>query len=424
VLGLSVLLVALRLCDDPPVPRRPLTVLRDWVLLGGCFGLGWWSDPAEIGYYALPAALLLLFHIVRRGLRPGAAGAAGAVLAAALGALPWLWDNVGHGFPGLRSAPQPYPGFGHHLRLFATYVLPMMLGLKLRGTGAWLFCAPLAKGLYALAVAAGAAFLVACLLRRRAVVLVAAAVLAPALYSYLPATWYWQDGRYAVFLAPITSLVGAAAVQRAGAMLRLRNLPVLVRLPVQQLAGALLVVLLGAALTLGALGRLAPYEQPAPKAASWLTWQANRNAYLQPTIDTLESLRVTHVYAGYWVGVVLAFEAGGGLTVSDVTYPSPGARYRPYFESVASSEATAWLYPDPPDGTSLAGYGLPVGDLPPGCIGGLPSGSSCFALSKLERYLSETDDPYRVVEAGDFLAVLPRNPVLAAEALVSAGLKP
>jgi hypothetical protein len=418
VLGLSMLLVALRLCDDLPVARPRGIVLLDWVLLGAAVGLGWWATP-EIAYYLAPTALLLAFFVLRRGLRPGWLGLGGMLLAGVLGALPWLWVNVGHGFPSLHSAPQGKANAGlvHHLHIFFRFVLPMVLGLRLRGTGAWLFDPLLAKAVYLVLVVLGAALLVMCALRRRAVVLVVFAVLAPAIYAYWPATWYWSDGRYAVFLAPVASLLATAAAGRAVSALRLRAAPVRVRLPLQRLGGAVLVVAAGLALTLGAAGRLAPYvPSSTPATAGWFSWRSNPNAYLLPTVSALEHAGVRDVYAGYWAAYDLAFEADGGLTVSDVT---SFARYLPYLAEIESSERTAWLFPSAAGGPALGANGLPVPSLAPGCIGG----SGCLTQQELQSYLTATHDPYRRIVAGDFVAVLPRYPAVAGAVLASAGIK-
>ncbi len=417
VLGLSMMLLALRLCDDPSVPRRRGAVLLDWVLLGATAGLGWWSTP-EIAYYAIPTAALLIFFVLRRGLRPGWLGAGGMVLAAAVGALPWLWDNVGHGFPSLHSAPQgaAHTGFVLHLGVLFVYVLPTVLGLRLRGSGSWLFFPPLAMALYALALLAGAAFLLRSALRRCAVVLVVFALCAPLVYAQNPATWYWKDGRYALFLAPVISLVAAAAAERAFRHLRLRRVPVHLRPPLQQLAGPALAVVLGAALTAGAVARLTPYRpSQVYGSATWTSWVSDPNAYLSPTVTALERAGTTDVYVGYWAAYDLAFESDGRLNVSDV---AAFARYVPYLATIESSERTAWLFPSAAGLRPLENeIGTPL--LDPACIGG----SGCLTRGELESYLLATHDPYRLLAAGDFVAVLPRYPAVVDAVLASAGIQ-
>jgi 4-amino-4-deoxy-L-arabinose transferase-like glycosyltransferase len=423
VLGLSMLLLALRLCDDPAVPRPPGIVLLDWVLLGACVGLGWWSTP-EIAYYLLPTAVLLGFFVLRRGLRPGLIGAAGFLAAAVLGALPWLWDNVGHGFPSLHSAPQGpgNAGFVHHLRILFVHELPIVLGLRLRGVvSPWLFFAPLAKACYALVLAGIAVFCVLLAWRRRAVVLVVFAVLAPLVYADNPATWYWQDGRYALFLAPVISLLVVGAVEQASGVLRLSRLPLQLRLPVRRVAAAGLAIAAGLALTLAAVSRLAPYRpSPASGDATWTSWHADPNAYLLPTVDALVKAGTTHAYAAYWIGYDLAFEADGRLTVSDV---GSFARYEPYLVSVESSERTAWLFPSATGLRQLV-HETNTGYLEPACVGAsrAHNASGCLSEAQLESYLQATHDPYRLLAAGDLVAVVPRYPAVADSVLASAGI--
>ncbi len=420
VLGLAMLVTALRLCEDPPSPPGRLAMLRDWVLLGACLGLGWWATP-EIAYYALPSAALLAWSVLRRGLRPHPLDLVAGVAVAVVSDLPWLWDNVGHGFPSLRHSPQGpgTGGFVNHLRILASKVLPMLLGLRLRASGSWLFYAPLAKGLYVLAVIAGVVFLVACVLRRRAVVLVVFAVLGPLIYAYSPFTWYWQDGRYALFLAPPVALIAVAAAVEGGRLLRLQRAAVALRLELRQVVGPVLAVLVGLGFTLGALGRLDPYR-PAPVTGrtSWTSWQPDPSSYLQPTVTALEQAGVTDAYAGYWVAYDLAFQSGGKLVVTDIT---SFARYRPYLEQAIASPSTAWLFPSAAGLPALtAETGTPL--LDPGCIGGTPCPSGITAAD-LEAYLRSRHDPYRRMVAGDFLAVLPERAVSPFAVAAAAGIK-
>lgn len=423
VLGLSMLLLVLRITDDPPVPRSRWVALRDWVLLGACAGLGWWATP-EIAYYALPSAALLVGAAVRRGLRPRPGHLAAGAVAAVAGALPWLWDNVGHGFPSLHSTPQGpgNSGFVHHLHIFVSKVAPILLGLKLRVSGAWVVQADAAKALYVLAVLAGVAYLVLLVVRRQALVLVLFLVLAPLIYAYSPFTWWWEDGRYAIFLAPVIALVAVAAAQQALGLLPLRRVPVLPRVELQRLGGPVLVVLAGVALTLGAVGRLDPYRPSlAAGRTGWFSLQSNPDSYLLPTLTALEQDGVSGAYVGYWVAYDLAFQAQGRVAVSDVTF----ARYAPYLSEVEAAPRSAWLFPSPAGLPQLeAETGTPL--LEPGCIGGVsvtPGASSCLSEPQLEAYLRSVGDPYRRLGAGDFVAVVPSRPVNPFAVLHSAGIK-
>src|SRR5664280_2360192 len=103
VCGLAILLFALRLADARP------SRLLDWAGLGLFLGLGWWCTP-EIVYFAAPALLWVAWRAKRSRAWPRLAGVLLCVATTALGALPWLIANVGHGFPSL--APEATLYFG------------------------------------------------------------------------------------------------------------------------------------------------------------------------------------------------------------------------------------------------------------------------------------------------------------------------
>ncbi|MBV8462402.1 MAG: glycosyltransferase family 39 protein, partial [Acidimicrobiales bacterium] len=131
VCGLGVCLAALRILDGH---RR----YRDFVALGLVAGLGWWAVP-EIVYFFVPG-LVLLAGAVRRRPRTGprwwALRLGASAVAFAVGALPWLWVNLGSGFVSLRSkgfagATSPYNhGYGSRLVTFFQSALPLQLDLR------------------------------------------------------------------------------------------------------------------------------------------------------------------------------------------------------------------------------------------------------------------------------------------------------
>ena len=96
VLGLAVLLAALRIRDAAPDPRA-----ADVVALGFFAGLAWWTTPQSM-YLVAPVLgwLVARHHRSWRKCWP-------AVPAACLGALPWLEWNLRRGFPSL-DEPSPW----------------------------------------------------------------------------------------------------------------------------------------------------------------------------------------------------------------------------------------------------------------------------------------------------------------------------
>ena len=205
VCGLAVLLVALRLTQ-----RRP-PWLGDWAAFGLFVGVGWWCSP-EIVYFAVPSLALLAFCAIRGRLRPRLAGLALCVAAAILGALPWLAANVGSGFPSLRAPANPATTWLERARIFVEKAMPMALGLRVRGTGAWIAGAPVSIVLYTLLAAAFLTWIAVLCARRRALVLVVFVAFFPFAYTYSTFSWYWSDGRYALYVAPVLALLAASAV--------------------------------------------------------------------------------------------------------------------------------------------------------------------------------------------------------------------
>ncbi|HZL65684.1 MAG TPA: glycosyltransferase family 39 protein, partial [Thermoleophilia bacterium] len=242
VCGLAVLLFALRLADAPP------SRLLDWAGLGLFLGLGWWCTP-EIVYYAAPALLWVAYRAIRDRAWPRPAGVLLFLATTALGALPWLAANVGHGYPSWQPvAHQYFQAWVARLGVFFRYDVPLVLGLRLRGTGEWLLGPGLGVALYALVGVAFVGWVVLLALRRRALPLVVFVALFPFVYTYAPFSGFWKDGRYALYFAPVLALLVAAALCELarGSLRVLRPAP---------LVGVVAVL----ALTAGAVVSLAPY---------------------------------------------------------------------------------------------------------------------------------------------------------------------
>lgn len=421
VCGLAALLLAVRIAqhdepatgpgDRPAVPAA--VVVLEWLGLGLVAGVGWWASP-EIMYGLLPALALLGWRAARRRLavRPVRLGllAAGAVV----GALPWLYDNVGTGLGSLRDVPpQPQPSYQTHLADAFGHVVPTALGIRPRSnyidaTGSWaptgwLGRSQLADDLgIALYVVVAVLLLVwmAILIRRRqAVVVVGATVLFPFLFALSPYAWHWHDGRYGLELSPLLALL---IVSGADTALRGVGRP----------GWAVpLVVTAGVVLTVSAAAQLAPYapDHSYPGLAGWLSWSTDPNAAVTGLARGLEADHVNYVFADSWLSWGLDWLAPGfGVHASD-----PRANlYGPYYEAVADYPDPAWLFVAPGRAVA-AGLAVDVipADLDPACING--TSGSCIGAPSFERYLSGLGIPYRVDTVDDFLVVLPSRPVPA-----------
>ena len=383
VCGLAVLLFTLRLAGGRP------SHLADWAALGLFLGLGWWCSP-EIVYYAAPALLWLTYRVVRSRQWPRLAGVLLFVAMTALGALPWLAANVGHGYPSLQPVAQQHSQMWlGRLGVFFHYIAPLVLGLRLRGSGDWLGGPLFGTTLYVLLGVFVLAWVVVLAVRRRAGPLVVFVLLFPFVYTYAPFSGFWKDGRYAVYLAPMLALVLASTLCEAA---RSSSRPARAA-PVLGLVAVL-------ALTAGAALRLAPYVPLAGSQgprSGWTSWSADPNAWIQPLVTALESAHVRGAYAGYWVAYVLAFEAHGHVVAADPAID----RYPPYLAAVVRSPRQAWVFPRQ---ATLGALNAAVGAHP-----WLPDGN--LTLADFEAYLKRNAVAYRREDAGYFTIVYPARAV-------------
>ncbi|MGO8683665.1 MAG: glycosyltransferase family 39 protein [Thermoleophilia bacterium] len=382
VCGLAALLFALRLTGSRPA--RPI----DWAALGLLLGLGWWCTP-EIVYYAIPALLWLIYRLVRSRVWPPLTGVALFVVMAALGALPWLIANVGHGFPSLQSTTPHASTFIGRLSVFFGHVLPLVFGLRLRGSGAWLVNPALGTTLYGLLGGSLLIWIAWLVLRRQAAPLLIFVLLFPLVYAYSPFAWFWKDGRYAVYLAPVLALLAASALGGLGRRYSLRARVA----PAVGLIAAL-------ALTLTAAAQLAPYVPLAGTQGArsgWTSWQADPNGWLRPLVTALERRHVQGAYAGYWIAYALTFESHGHVVAAD---PSDD-RYPLYLAEITRSPRQAWVFPRQ---STLAALNAAAG-----AHSWLPNGS--LTLAEFADYLNSNAVPYQMVDAGYFTIVYPAHAV-------------
>lgn len=391
--GLALLLLALRLAESPA------SRLRDWAAFGLFLGMGWWSSP-EIVYYAVPAFAVLVESALRRRWLPRAAGLGLSVLSAAVGALPWLVANVGSGFLSLRvGGPAFHMSWVERVRIFATHVMPVALGARLRGSGAWLVGRPLSLVAFCLLGVLLLIWLVALVVRGRGTPLAAFALVFPIVYTASSYSWYWRDGRYAIYCAPVLGLLAASALDAIGR----RPARVARAAPAVGLAAAL-------AVTIGSATLLAPYTPLSASyssRATWSTWHADPDLWQQPVLRALKRANRNYAYASYWVAYALAFESGGRVISAD---PATD-RYPPYLAAIERSRQPAWIFVRP---SALSALNAAAG----------PHDWSPAALWRLDRFealLRSRGLPFRTENAGLFTIVYPSRPVSPSLVAILAG---
>ena len=432
VCGLAIMLIAIRIAQrgEPArlagsfsfvtveAPSRSAVVVYfDWLALGLFAGLGWWGSP-EVVYYLVPSIVFLGWRLLKRRIevRPGylALAAVGAVV----GALPWLWANARSHLGSLRQvSAQPHGSYLSHLSVLFTNLVPIVLGLRLTanfdnvrhvfvpGSGGFLVgtsgpvWATLIGEIAYVAIAVGILVWIAVLLRRKqALVLVGAVLMFPFLYAFSPFAYDWQDGRYGLFLAPMLSLLVVSGVQAAFRRLGKPGLAI----P--------LTVVAALALTLIAAAQLYPFTPISSNASrtGWLSWSADPNPGPLGLVRSLEVAHLDHVWAGYYVALLLDWESRGEITASNVRYG-----LSPSYSAVATAKAPVWLFAEPGSARS-AGNALDTSSdlLNPACL--IPPSGSCddpLDPGSFETFLAQQRIAYRVVHMGPMVAVQPARPI-------------
>lgn len=432
VCGLAVMLTAIRIAQrTEPIrwpwsfsaaaveaPSQSVVVCRlDWLALGLFAGLGWWGSP-EVTYYVVPAVGFLGWRLLKGRIEFRRDLLALAVGGAVVGALPWLWANAQSGLGSLRHVQGKTGGsYLDHLSTLFTHVTPIVLGLRLTanyddvrqffvpgsggflvGTNGPIWATLIGELAYAAAVVAVLAWIVVLLRRKQALVLVAAALLFPFLYASSPFAFDWQDGRYGLFLAPILSLL---VVSGAHAAFERWGKP---RLAIP------LTIVAALALTLVAAAQLSPFTPISANESrtGWLSWNADPNPGPLRLVSSLEAAHLDHVWAGYYVAVMLDWESHGAITASNARYG-----FSPSYSAVATAKASAWLFAEPGSAQS-AGYALDTESdlLNPACE--IAASGHCegpLDPRSFEAFLAQQRIAYRVVYIGPMVAVQPDRPI-------------
>ena len=322
VMGCVVLLEGLRIVQDARTDDGDR--IGDWLVLGLATGVGFWASP-EVVYLALPAGIAVLISLRRHTLRAAlirGACAAGMLL---IGCLPWIWGTLGGQGTSIPASPI---GYASRVVSFFTHVLPMLLGLRVKGAGVWEGGPAIGGGLLLLACCALVAAMVIVVVRTEdGWIIVLALALFPFLYAAFPTSWYWSDGRYAVQLTTILSLVVFGALYSA------------LRAPLVRWAAC--VVLVAACMT--TLVAFDSVYGAITNPSELTTWTANPNPAILALSYKLHGIGISHAYGGYWVANDLTFISGGTVTVDNVGF----VRNPPEARSVLTADQAAWIFVDP-----------------------------------------------------------------------------
>jgi hypothetical protein len=384
LLGLLVLLFALRVAQEGrPGPGQ----LVDWAFLGLFGGLAWWSTPETV-YFALPALLIVLTGLWGRwsvSLLPRA----GLLLAGfCLGALPWIVVSFRTHFATLHAvaAPVPHNSYGKRLGTFFTHVLPVLFGVQVPTTGSWEGPTGVAVVAWVLALALVVGAMVVVAVRvplARGLVLFCA--LFPFLYAVSPTTWFWEDARYGVFLAPVLALVVCGGLWT-----------VLRRVGAEVAGAALLVVLLVSTL----VGFNVAYGAVADPGR-FFSSGGNPSAEVTTVASTLSAHHLRDAYAGYWLAYYLEFMSNGRVRTMSLGFD----RTPNQDPSVERARTAAWIYVAPGHLPHAAASLGSVYDLQDDAV----------PESTFLAYLAAHHIAVRHYRAGDFDVLVPARNVTPAE---------
>jgi hypothetical protein len=258
-----------------------------------------------------------------------------ALVAAAVGALPWLVWNIENDW-GSVLARASLSAYVHGLRLFVSPLLPMLLGLRTPLTGQALLPKVLTLALYALLLAA---FVRGAVRARRANagLIFGVALAFPFLWAVSHRVAILTSHPiYLIVIGPVAALLLASVATN------------------EWRAAAVLVA--AAAVSAVTFQRM----------DTWLTadrphWPPPTPRDLTPLIATLDKLRLHHVYADYWIAYRLDFATNERIvaTYDDWLHwstregrvtPDPplAVRWPPYQRAVASApHGFVFLRPEP-----------------------------------------------------------------------------
>jgi hypothetical protein len=212
-----------------------------------------------------------------------------AVVLAVVGALPSIVWNVRHDWASFMSPIDDTTTYLHRLRVFASPLLPMLLGLRTPFTQERLLPAVVTLLIYAgiVALFAYGAYRAR---RSESLLLYVVAAAFPFVYTLAPATFFSQEPKYLVMLTPVLVLLVA---QVATSYWR-----------------AVAVLAVGLAFSIATLERMHTYFETVPAQPP----VAPRD--LRPLVSVLDDLGIDRVYADFWLAYRLTFETDERIIAS------------------------------------------------------------------------------------------------------------
>jgi hypothetical protein len=286
----------------------------DYAVLGLVAGVGFWTSP-NLLYFVLPAAVVLVW---RPALRARATelrrGIPVFVLAAVVGAWPWILDLVEHDKAPLH-ANNTFPVLGTYPSRFGYFFtdgLPAELGLREVFTYRWIGGPLGVLACLGLLAVIGVGLV-------RALRAVAWDGVGFALFPFVFASIAWvtddPNVRYLFFVVPFVAVL----VARVGGGRRVAALT---------LAAAVLVTAVG-------LQRLYTVSEVEDTG-----YRIGNVGDVGPALDVLRGEHIDAIYGDYWVAYRIEFESDEAVTAE----PSWGIpRYPPYQQAVEASPRSAWV---------------------------------------------------------------------------------
>jgi hypothetical protein len=374
--------------------------------LGLAFGVGWWSSP-EIVYFLIPVVPVVAVALHRQP-RRGRLARIGVLLLpvlsfAGIGALPWILTNVRSGFASLSMSASPVYEPSTYLQRLGTALgrtMPMMLGLRTSPGGTWIG-GDLGRLLYGVVLAAVIAACAWNMLRVRTrlplTAVAASCVAFPFINAVFPATTYWTEGQYGVFVVPLVVIVvfaslGFLVTTAAGRRVRPSTTPWL----------AASMVSLGVVSTVVCFND-AWLRAPTPLYSSQIAqpsllagWGVDPSRTAAVTVRLAKSTGIDYAYADYWTAYILDLIGGGRLIVSDVHNDRWVTEYR----AVQAASDPAWLFIHP-GFLSAAQHAFPRTRI----------GPDNYTEAAFSQALTKLGISYHIIRLGVLDAVLPAGRV-------------
>ena len=318
-----------------------------YLILGLSTGLAWWSSPESL-FLLLPAYLILLSSTVRdikkistQNLLKNYAALAVSIL---IGCLPWLWSNLRNGFKSLDvstfAVPAGAPKFGGRLHEFFIYSLPMLFSLKSNNNGAWIFSHTFSHILFLVIIISLIILFYACIQAKDiSITIITALATFPLILACSPATWFWEDGRYIVYVLPLFAIFIACGIDRLSYIFKKKYTAKKLDKDINIKISRLFFISLGTLLiSISSFNFLKNIQNNNQYINRW----GNPDISTHISSDDLIKQGVKYGYAPYWVAYKLDFISNGQLIITSSDF----IRSKDINNRVNNAPVKAWLFPN------------------------------------------------------------------------------